>query len=277
MPFKSYNIESLRMETLAPLQAKILALINQHRTSNALPPLTGLSQINEIAMAHSKAMASGKVGIGHDGFQQRAAQVMTLLDAITVAENVAYGQETAELLVQSWLDSTGHRQNIEGAYTHTGIGIVQDSEGRNVFTQIFAALEEGTMTNEVEMTDDYLAVELLHFINDYRQENKTNALQSHIDVVQAAKRHSERMAQGKIALGYDGLKEELMTLAKNLGARAVAANIAQSRPNPEKILDTWLNSPAHCKNIEGDFTTTGIGVAHNEKGEYFITQLFILN
>lgn len=265
------------MEILAPSQTEILNIINAHRANKKLAALIPVEQINEIATAHSKAMASGKVGIGHDGFQQRAAQIMTLVDAITVAENVAYGQNSAEEVVQNWLESEGHRQNIEGAYTHTGIAIIQDEQGRNVFTQIFAALEVGADWDNIEITDDYLAVELLHLVNDYRQDNNLIVMQSHMAIVEVAQKHSQRMASGKIPLGYEGLKEDLMDLARTLQVRSIAANIAQSRPNAEKIIDTWLNSPAHSKHIEGEFSQTGIGVAHNEKGEYFITQLFILN
>lgn len=265
------------METLATLQTATLKLINAHRAKNKLAPLVPVEQMNEIATTHSKNMASGKVGIGHDDFQKRAAQVMTLLDAITVAENVAYGQESPEEVLQNWLDSAGHRQNIEGPYSHTGLAIVQDENGRNVFTQIFAAVEAGANTDNIEITDDYLAVELLHLVNDYRQDNNLALMESDMRIVKVAEKHSQRMASGAITLGYDGLKEDLMELAKALQVKSIAANIAQSRPNAEKIIDTWLNSPAHSKHIEGQFTKTGLGVAHNDKGDYFITQLFILD
>ena len=38
------------------------------------------------------------------------------------AENVAYGNLSARQVVDVWLKSPGHRKNIEGKYTLTGIG-----------------------------------------------------------------------------------------------------------------------------------------------------------
>jgi uncharacterized protein YkwD len=53
------------------------------------------------------------------------------------AENVAYGNITAKEVVDNWLKSPGHRRNIEGKYTITGIGVAKSSDGTIFFTQIF--------------------------------------------------------------------------------------------------------------------------------------------
>lgn len=43
----------------------------------------------------------------------------------TAGENIAYGYQTAEAVVAAWLDSPGHRANIEReSFTHHGIGYV---------------------------------------------------------------------------------------------------------------------------------------------------------
>ena len=43
------------------------------------------------------------------------------------AENIAEGQETAEEVFRSWVNSPGHRKNIENPnYTHHGIGLRQN-------------------------------------------------------------------------------------------------------------------------------------------------------
>jgi len=55
----------------------------------------------------------------------------------SMAENVALGQTTAQEAVDSWLSSEGHKQNIEGSYNLTGVGVAQGSDGDLYFTQIF--------------------------------------------------------------------------------------------------------------------------------------------
>jgi uncharacterized protein YkwD len=54
-----------------------------------------------------------------------------------VAENVASGQMSAREVVDGWLNSPGHRRNIEGNFKLTGIGLARGSRGMIYFTQIF--------------------------------------------------------------------------------------------------------------------------------------------
>jgi uncharacterized protein YkwD len=54
-----------------------------------------------------------------------------------VGENVASGQMTAKEAVEGWLQSPGHKRNIEGNFTLTGIGWAKDKRGMIYFTQIF--------------------------------------------------------------------------------------------------------------------------------------------
>lgn len=62
--------------------------------------------------------------MGHEGFDTRANAIIQTLGAHNVGENVAMGYETAASLVQGWLDSPGHRQNIMNpVFRKMGIGI----------------------------------------------------------------------------------------------------------------------------------------------------------
>ena len=40
-------------------------------------------------------------------------------------------------------------------------------------------------------------------------------------------------------------------------------------------MEDWINIPGTHKNIVGDHNLTGIGIAQNSKGQYYISQLFI--
>jgi uncharacterized protein YkwD len=86
-------------------------------------------------------MASGNRPFGHDGFEERARAVGALMTVRSMAENVAYdsrdGSRLASQVVEGWIASAGHRENIEGAYTHTGIGVARGRDGVRYFTQIF--------------------------------------------------------------------------------------------------------------------------------------------
>ena len=59
------------------------------------------------------------------------------VSATKVSENVAYAFSSAESVVNAWLNSDGHRENIEGDFTDFDISAEQNEEGRWYFTNIF--------------------------------------------------------------------------------------------------------------------------------------------
>ncbi len=120
------------------MKKEILRYINQHRTDMGLHPLTTNSIIEDEALTHSNNMAKGRIPFGHDGFDDRMGRIMKQIKpSHAAAENVAEGARTAREVVDIWLHSPGHRKNIEGNYTLTGIGIATDRNGKLFFTQIF--------------------------------------------------------------------------------------------------------------------------------------------
>lgn len=53
----------------------------------------------------------------------------------TAGENIAMGQRTPEEVVNAWMNSSGHRQNILNPnFTHIGVGYVENG---NYWTQMF--------------------------------------------------------------------------------------------------------------------------------------------
>jgi uncharacterized protein YkwD len=121
------------------MQQDILANVNQYRVSIGLQPLQMLDAANMQAAKHSVNMAARRTPFGHTGFEARAAAISTAL-GVTVsaaAENVADGKLTAKQVVAGWLHSPGHKKNIQGNYSLTGIGCAVDEGGVIYFTQIF--------------------------------------------------------------------------------------------------------------------------------------------
>lgn len=118
-------------------ELEILDLINKHRTSKSLKTLEDLGIVSSVAKSHSQYMKETG-NVNHDNFGERQEVLRSKASAQIVGENVGYGYSTAEGVVQAWLESEGHRKIIENEYyTHFGISIEKNSEGRNYFTQIF--------------------------------------------------------------------------------------------------------------------------------------------
>lgn len=102
-------------------------LVNQHRAQAGCPPLVWDEAATRAAIAHSTDMArrnyfSHTTPDGHTMADRLRAQGISYRRA---AENIAMGQQTAQQAVSSWMESQGHRQNIENcALTRQGVGVV---------------------------------------------------------------------------------------------------------------------------------------------------------
>lgn len=121
----------------SPMESEIISLVNAHRTSMGLSALSTLNIVSGVADGHTDYMIEAGA-ISHDNFAERAQILMEEAGAKTVGENVAYGFNTAEGVVNGWLNSDGHRKIIENPdYTHFGISTDSNTENRNYFTNIF--------------------------------------------------------------------------------------------------------------------------------------------
>ncbi|MBS1599824.1 MAG: CAP domain-containing protein [Bacteroidetes bacterium] len=136
--FQSHTVKINEPSPKKTIEEDILYYVNQDRKSKGLQPLKLNDVESSFATEHSRNMATGKVAFGHDGLTARAKKIQKQLGGITaVGENVASGQMTAKEAVEGWLQSPGHKRNIEGDFTLTGIGWAKDKKGMIYFTQIF--------------------------------------------------------------------------------------------------------------------------------------------
>lgn len=126
--------------SFASIEQAVHTQINEYRKQRGLSPLTIDKNISNIARTHSQNMANGTVPFSHNGFQERVKAIATTISYASAAENVAYNmgyKDPATKAVQGWLNSSGHRQNIQGNYNLTGIGVAKNAKGEYYFTQLF--------------------------------------------------------------------------------------------------------------------------------------------
>ncbi|MFL5744859.1 MAG: CAP domain-containing protein [Niastella sp.] len=117
----------------------VLKNVNEHRRKKGLSPLVMNNVMSAEALKHSQNMASRRTSFGHNGFDGRSNRISSAISGISeIGENVSMGSTSAKEVVDNWLRSAVHRENIEGRYKITGIGIAADKRGILYFTQIFA-------------------------------------------------------------------------------------------------------------------------------------------
>jgi len=121
---------------------RYMGLFNEHRIRLGLPPLTYLKSIEKTATQHSMDMAEGKRPFGHEGLKERCKILKAEFKSTACGEIVAAGQGNGEEVLESWLRSPPHRDSIEKpSWTHTGLSVFKNKNGRLFWTQIFLKLQ----------------------------------------------------------------------------------------------------------------------------------------
>ncbi|MFF5477612.1 sigma-70 family RNA polymerase sigma factor [Streptomyces sp. NPDC012935] len=121
--------------------AQVVALVNKERSAAGCGPLSQDSQLNQAALRHSEDMDARDFfdhtnPDGADPGQRVTAAGYTWS---TYGENIAQGQQTPEAVMESWMNSPGHRANILNcSFKDIGVGIHKASGGP-WWTQVFGA------------------------------------------------------------------------------------------------------------------------------------------
>lgn len=130
------NLELIEAPEAKVIEIEILELINNHRISIGLNALNNHNTIKAVAFTHTDYMVEVN-NVSHDNFFQRKNSLIQNASAVKVSENVAYAFSSAESVVNAWLNSEGHRENIEGDFTDFDVSAERNEEGKWFFTNIF--------------------------------------------------------------------------------------------------------------------------------------------
>ncbi|WP_161962397.1 CAP domain-containing protein [Nocardioides speluncae] len=106
------------------VQGQLLRLVNQARNDAGCDPVTLDSRLTRAAQLHAEDMEQNNY------FSHSSQDGRTFVDRAEdqgypspSAENIAQGQSTAKSVFDAWMNSSGHRANIESCTSRTmGIG-----------------------------------------------------------------------------------------------------------------------------------------------------------
>lgn len=118
---------------------EVVSLTNQERAAQGLPPLRLDDALTRAAQGHAANMArQGQMSHELDGHNVSDRVSAAGFRWRYVAENIAEGQRTPEEVMQSWMESTGHRRNILSKRADfIGVGVARS--GRQLYwCQVFA-------------------------------------------------------------------------------------------------------------------------------------------
>jgi len=127
------NNKNLVDEIVAANQ--LIELVNDHRLSIGQPLLIRNSTADKLAADHTNYMISTK-DVNSDNFEVRLETLEQKENAEEISENVGFDLN-AQNAMDAYLNNIWLKVNVEGDYTHTGIAVKKDDNGRFYYTQIF--------------------------------------------------------------------------------------------------------------------------------------------
>lgn len=129
------NIDSVKA-----LEAEVCRLVNVERSKRGLQQLKQHWELSRCARYKSQDMIN-KNYFAHESPTYGSPFKMMESFGIrfsAAAENIAYGQKTPQEVMNSWMNSSGHRSNIlSPSYLEIGVGAAKDSNGNIYWTQMF--------------------------------------------------------------------------------------------------------------------------------------------
>jgi uncharacterized protein YkwD len=129
------RIPTLHTYQYSLTEIDLLDRINTYRDSIGLNTLQKNEHIAYICQEHNIYMIETGT-INHSNFQYRVENLQLTLDAERIGENIAYNYQTPISTLNAWLNSPGHKKNIEGDYTDFGLSTTQGPTYRNYVTLI---------------------------------------------------------------------------------------------------------------------------------------------
>lgn len=125
-------------------------------------------------------------------------------------------------------------------------------------------------------TDAAMQREILYHINKYRITHGMRMLKMNDMITREATQHSLDMAKHRLPFGHDKYDERMGRLLQHIPhANGGAENVAFNYKTAEIVAREWIKSPGHRQNIRGSYNLTGIGIARDERGRIYYTQMFV--
>lgn len=119
--------------------AEVLTLVNEERAKEGLSPLVLDDKLNEAAMIRVNEIVENFAHTRPDGTSYSTVLNEKEINYLAEGENIAGGQSTPAAVMNSWMNSPGHRSNIMSSkFGKMGVGFVKSSSGYKYYwVQIF--------------------------------------------------------------------------------------------------------------------------------------------
>jgi uncharacterized protein YkwD len=273
-PMPPVETPSSKSPAPVPVAAKLLELHNRERAEAKKSPLALNEKLTAAAGVHARDMAEhGKMAHeGSDGSKPAQRIERQGYHYRRAGENVAYGQPTPGRVMQGWMNSPHHRENILGDYSEMGAARVEDEDGTPYWCVTFGLPWPRRDPVRASST-------LIEEINKRRAEAELPPLEADATLADAALRLARAMAgHGKfVKTDDDGLTPFQRVEQAGGHFRKLAEGAADGQPDAEAAVKTLMDDKGLKANVLGDFSHVGVGYARGEDERPYWCLLFGLS
>jgi uncharacterized protein YkwD len=250
--------------------ATLIQLHNQHRDQAGLPPLTMHPRLMQAAQVQAQYMAE-HTNTTHEGPAgttpaQRVKQQG--YSYVQIAENVAGGPETPAAVVQGWMHSPAHRQNILGPFSDIGVARTTGADGHPYWCVVFG--------QPLPRLDPHqAAATVVRLLNQQRSAASLPPLQEAPTLAEAAQTQAEAIAKRPAVQHQPGV-EHLRQQLQQAGHvyRKISQGTVSGAPTPQAVVQTFMTHTTYKNQVLGDFTQVGVGYATAADGIPYWSILF---
>jgi uncharacterized protein YkwD len=190
-------------------------------------------------------------------------------------ERLATSQGDPATLLRDWRrgDPESYRQVLASEVRDLGIGLDR-LRGAPLYVFLLAVPQGDYFARGTAgLRDlDRVRAEMLARVNAARKKAGAPPLRSNSRLDQAAQRHAEDM----LARGYfahespEGKTVRDRARAAGYDWRNIGENVAEGQFSVDEVMDTWLRSPGHRRNIlDPHFKELGVGLARGRSGDTY--------
>jgi uncharacterized protein YkwD len=275
-PARDGAVESVRDQ-----QGEVVDWINVTRKSAGLAPLEADPSLFEVAQARAEALAAaGSVETDAAALQKVSRALhATGYQAHRWTERAILGYDDPVDMIRNWGAGAGasFADTTLGPYEDLGVGIAPGDDGSLAISLLFAVPRASELVRLTEPLRDLTAVRraVLERTNRARDEEgrRLSPVRRNDELDVAAQRYAERMLEeGFYAhVAPDGSDPSDRVAAVGYGpVLFLSENLAQGLFEPEEVVERWLNSSDHRRNIlHPRAEEVGIGMALGDTDDGF--------
>lgn len=246
---------------------ELLRLINAERSRAGASALRLNDALTRAAQEHAEEISRrGNLNSGSADDMHRR-MVKAGYQAHEWTENLTSSTSDLDDVLRYWKtrNPSSFRSLMDPEYRDLGIGISRLG-GTPLYSFLFAVPQADYFARETAdlREHDRVRREMIASVNAARKKAGLGPVTGSSRLDKAAQRHAEDM----LARGYFAHKSPAGTTVRERAQaagynwRTIGENIAYGQTSVPEVMETWLNSPGHRKNIlTASFAELGVGLA----------------